>query len=658
MCPTWAPLGCPEKNQDSMKRLFPVIEQSLIAALFVLMGFSVYGCGGEAAVTPGLVLANLTITPGTLEPDFSGTTTQYNVDLSSDITSVSITAQPLLPSDTVQINGQTTTSLAVPLDAAGTTTTVRIVVSESNGNSTTYFILAKRAPLDGNNSLQNLSVAPGTLTPTFDMNHLAYTISVPNTVGSVSVTPTLSEAAATMIVNGQAATSGQGRSVTLKGPGEDTTISIVVTAQNGREKSYTITVSRGVSNNSKLGKLVISPGTLSPVFSAGTTGYKVNVPSTVAGNVTSVTVTPTLQDTTATMTVNGQAATSGQAKTTPLPAPGSSVFINIVVTAQNKTQTTYSINVSRAALGGNNNLSALTVTSGTLAPAFSANTTNYTVDVGSGVASVTVTATVQASTASLTVNGQATPSGQGRSITLNGAGSDTAINIVVTAQNNTQKIYSVTVERAALSGNNNLSALTVTSGTLAPAFSANTTAYSVDVGSGVTSVTVTATVQNTNATLTIEGQGTSSGQGRSISLGAAGTTTAIDILVTAPNGRSKSYTINVRKAASSDSKLSTLTATVGTTPLTLSPAFDSGMTTYTAEAGATDSVTVSATKADPNAVMSAQGSVIARAGTPTGQVTIAPPGTEVVIAVSAQDQASTTQYTITVNRAAAAPPSP
>lgn len=224
--------------------------------------------------------------------------------------------------------------------------------------------------------------------------------------------------------------------------------------------------------------------------------------------------------------------------------------------------------------------------------------------------------------------------------------------------NRTQTTYSVNVSRAALAGNNNLSALTVTSRTLTPAFSANTTTYSVDVGSGVTSVTVTATLQNTNATMTIEGQGTPSGQGRSISLGDAGTTKAIDILVTAPNGRSKPYTINVRKAASSDSKLSALTATVGTTSLTLSPPFDPGMTTYTVDTSATDTVNVSATKADANALMSAQGSVIAQAGTPTGQVTIAPPGTEVVIAVSAQDQASTTQYTVTVNRAAASPPPP
>ena len=92
------------------------------------------------------------------------------------------------------------------------------------------------------------------------------------------------------------------------------------------------------------------------------TGYTVNLAATLPRNVTNVRVTPTLQDTTASMTVNGQAATSGQqAPPTPLPAPGSNTFINIVVTAQDGTPKSYSVNVVRAALGGNNNLSGLTV---------------------------------------------------------------------------------------------------------------------------------------------------------------------------------------------------------------------------------------------------------------------------------------------------------
>ena len=70
-------------------------------------------------------------------------------------------------------------------------------------------------------------------------------------------------------------------------------------------------------------------------------------------------------------------------------------------------------------------------------------------NVGSSVTSITVTPREQDTAANMTVNGQATNSGQARTITLNGAGSNTLINIVVTAPNGSQKTYSVNVVRAA-----------------------------------------------------------------------------------------------------------------------------------------------------------------------------------------------------------------
>ena len=117
--------------------------------------------------------------------------------------------------------------------------------------------------------------------------------------------------------------------------------------------------------------------------------------------------------------------------------------------------------VQREALGGNNNLQSLTVSPGTFFPAFNASTTSYFVNVGSTVNSVTVTASLQDTNASMEVNGQGTPSGKARTITLNGAGSSTPITIIVTAPNGASKTYSVAVQRAAFGGNNNLQSLTV-----------------------------------------------------------------------------------------------------------------------------------------------------------------------------------------------------
>ncbi len=367
-------------------RTMTVVRQYLAAAFLVVIGLIAYGCGDSATVNPVVELASLTVDPGTLQPAFSGGTTQYNVDVSNNITSVTITAQPAVAGDTVTINGQTTTSSVINLGAAGTTTPVNIVVSETGTNSRTYTVLLIRAGLTGNNSLQNLTLSSGTLDPPFTANELNYSLDVANNVGNVTVTPTLSDPAATMTVNGQATNSGQARTIPLNGGGQSTAITIAVTAQNGNPKTYLVTVSRGVSSNNNIQGLTVSPGNLAPSFRADRTGYTVNVGSSVA----SITVTPRLQDTTtATMTVNGQGTNSGQTRTIPLGAAGSNTPIFIIVTAQNGTQKTYTVGVNRD--GGNNNLSALTVSPGSLDSPFNANDLNYTVGVGSTVASITVT---------------------------------------------------------------------------------------------------------------------------------------------------------------------------------------------------------------------------------------------------------------------------
>ncbi|MEK6761256.1 MAG: cadherin-like beta sandwich domain-containing protein, partial [Nitrospirota bacterium] len=104
-------------------------------------------------------------------------------------------------------------------------------------------------------------------------------------------------------------------------------------------------------------------------------------------------------------------------------------------------------------------LSSLTVTPGTLQPAFSNDVTNYTVDVLISVTSVTVAAQPQTAGATVNINGQATTS---RSVNLGAAGSSTVVTIVVTALSGSQNTYIVTVNRAAPASDNNLSALSVT----------------------------------------------------------------------------------------------------------------------------------------------------------------------------------------------------
>ncbi len=295
-------------------------------------------------------------------------------------------------------------------------------------------------------------------------------------------------------------------------------------------------------------------------------------------------------------------------------------------------------------------LANLAINPGTLQPAFSSNTVNYGANVSPAVGAVTVTATPQDSTATVTIAGTAT---QSLTVTLGAPGSSKDITIVVASRSGSQSTYTVTVNRAALSGNTALSALTVTPGTLVPAFAPSTMNYTVDVTMDVASVTVSATKDDPNAVLsgsiTNPGPGQATGKA-TIQLGAQGSATPVSIIVIAPNGNSDTYRIIVNRAApSSNNKLSALTVSAGT----LAPPFSPDTESYTVTVTAADkTVTISAIKSDPNAVM-ALGSVIVPAGEKTGQtsVTLGPGASlPVEIIVTAQDQISIKKYTITVNR--------
>ncbi|MBC5773665.1 cadherin-like beta sandwich domain-containing protein [Pontibacter sp. KCTC 32443] len=99
-----------------------------------------------------------------------------------------------------------------------------------------------------------------------------------------------------------------------------------------------------LSPDADLKSFTLSTGTLSPAFAAATTSYT----ASVANEITTVNITPTLSHTKATLTVNGTVSASGAAKSMSL-----NVGVNtlaIVVTAENGITKTYTLAITRAAL--------------------------------------------------------------------------------------------------------------------------------------------------------------------------------------------------------------------------------------------------------------------------------------------------------------------
>jgi len=484
--------------------------QRFITVLLLVIGLSSYGCKDSVSISEDVQvpLASLTITPGTLQPGFSRNTTNYTVDVSTTVISVTVTAAPKDNTTTMTINGINTNpgqGRVIPLSPSETTTNITIVLTNQNGIQSTYDVVVRKV----DNTLSALTVTPpGTFPPPgFSPSTLNYQVDVGSGVPSVTVSATKLDTRAVMsgAVNaGPGLTTGQA-TIPLNGPGTDTVLSITVAVPNSDAKTYTITVHRAaLSGDNNLLALLVTSGASSlplfpPVFVPSTLDYTVDV----ATNVTEVTVTATKADPNA--VISGDVPNEGQ-KIIPLDGPGTSKVISITVTAQNTVDSkTYTVTVNRMA-SNNNNLSALTVTPpGTFpSPGFAPSTLDYSVDVATDVTEVAVTATKADPNA--VISGDVPNEGQ-KIIPLDGPGTSKVISITVTAQNTVDsKTYTVTVNRALPSSDANLSALNVSAGSLDQPFDANILAYTVtNVPTGDTIVFVTATKSDPQATMSALG---------------------------------------------------------------------------------------------------------------------------------------------------------
>ena len=361
-------------------------------------------------------------------------------------------------------------------------------------------------------TLSNLTISTGTLSPAFAPGTISYTVQLPHSVTSVRVTPTASDSNATIALPGRgrgapatSLTSGSPSPATSL-PVGSSNILIRVTAEDGTTRTtYTVRVTRAASNDATLSGLTISPGTLSPTFVTGTTEYT----AVVANSVRSVTVTPTANDSSATIRVtmlNGNVVLNRGQTSPARPLGVGPTVIPITVTAQDGVTTkTYTVTVTRVPANASNDatLRTLTISSARL-PLFTPGTTVYTTVVANSVRSVTVTPTASVAGATITVGGKTVVSGTASTAQPVKVGYST-IRIIVTAPDRvTTETYTVTVRRVS-SNDPTLSGLTLSVGTLTPTFTPRTGSYTAVVPNSVSSVTLTPTANHGGATITMVG---------------------------------------------------------------------------------------------------------------------------------------------------------
>jgi gliding motility-associated-like protein len=456
---------------------------------------------------------------------------------------------------------------------------------------------------------------------------------VNNSVSTINITATTSSPYASLTINGISVASGMPSPnfPLVNGPNY---FAVVVTAQDGSTNTYTYNATR-MSNNANMGSISVSPGTLSPVFSAGTTNYKV----AVSNATTSVIIHATTANPHAFIYLNG---TYYQAGTDSAPQPlviGDNLMVLNVTSEDGQKERKYTVTVTRQS--NNSNLSGLTISKGTLSPAFAAGTISYKDTVTAS--SVTIKPTGTNSRAIIKVNGIAVANGTNSGSIPLAVGNNT-ISTVVTSEDGTKvRTYTIAVHRIYI--NTDLANLTLSSGTLAPVFSAGTTSYSAAVTNATTSITLTPTTSDPAATVKVNGISVTSGSA-SASIPLVNGANTISVVVTGNDGvTTNTYTVTVTRL-SNNSNLANLAVTPGT----LTPMFAAGTLNYSVLlSSTTQSVTVTPTAANPNATITVAGVTVA-SGTSSASIPIVLGPNNIGVEVTSQDGSKIRTYNITVIR--------
>jgi len=217
--------------------------------------------------------------------------------------------------------------------------------------------------LPSSTALSSMILTGATINLAFNEGIKSYTTAVSYSTSTVSLTATAIDPFAALTMNGTAIESGKALTGIPLTVGSNK-LEVRVITQDGLSETYSVGIMREnppappvrpvvLSSNANLSNLEISSGSLSPAFAAGTTGYT----TSVTNGTDSISLTPTVANTNASVKVNNTTVTSGVTSGEIALAVGDNT-INIVVTAQNGSAKTYTVIVTRAA---DANLSDLTV---------------------------------------------------------------------------------------------------------------------------------------------------------------------------------------------------------------------------------------------------------------------------------------------------------
>ncbi len=377
-------------------------------------------------------------------------------------------------------------------------------------------------------------------------------------------------------------------------------------------------------------------------FDPDTTGYAAEV----GHGVTETTVTPTVNDDGASYLIKLDGVADAD-RTVSLDV-GSNVITVEVMAEDGGTARTYTVTVTRAAPPLSKDATLVNLALSDAPFTFASDTTSYEVNVAHDVDQTTVTATANddGATYAIKLDGVADADG----VIPLAVGSN-VITIEVTAEDGeTAKTYTVTVTRAAPPLSKDATLVNLALSDAPFTFASDTTSYEVNVAHDVDQTAVTATTNDDGATYAIKLDGVTDADGV---IPLAVGSNVITVEVTAEDGNTaKTYTVTVTRAAPPLSNDATLSG-LALSGITLSPAFDSATTSYTAgvDNGVTET-TVTPTANDDGATYLVKLDGVADADR---SVPLAEGSNVITIEVTGADGDTAKTYAVTVTRAAPPP---
>lgn len=454
--------------------------------------------------------------------------------------------------------------------------------------------------------------------------------------------------------------------------GQERTFTMVTIAEDGAtSERYTVTLRRGAPDrNATLAAVEIADSSLAPAFSPQRREYSIRVPFAA----TQFVIRANPQSKFATVALNTLGESGEIQSRAPLAAKGSPADkagatvgfagtdwlpVFVTVTAQDESVQEYFIEVSRAEPDHNNSLSALSVTGGTLSPAFAPATLNYVVQVPFAAKQLAIGTQPQSKLAKAVVEpGPGAPADlkiQGDPATKDGAVLDfSAVDrltlvVAVTAQDGRTSRYSLDIRRSPPDGNANLASFSVSAGLLSPPFNARTVAYTVSLPADTETVNLTLATVSRVAKVSADLPVTPSGTAYLIAVqAAAGQPIPVNVLVTAEDGSQRLYRVTVVRAAPPAGETSTRLAVLQVAGTTLSPPFSPGVLQYEAKAAANvEAVTVIARPENAAAVAAIDGQAL----TPAGRQYTLAPGTSLSVFIDVTlPNGTATRYTLRLTR--------